>query len=112
MKISAQPLSTIATIMIGSFCGGIAIGQSTLEQQIDRQVHPYLQNEVAVGFTIGILQKGKSQVFGFGTVDKMQKRIPDGKTVYEIGSVSKVFTSFLLADITRCCSSIAICNWP
>ncbi len=104
MSVRPQRLAILGIAMTAAIFGNIAVGQLTLEQQIDRQVQPYLQNDVAVGFTVGILQKGDPKIFGFGTVDKSQTRVPDGKTVYEIGSVSKVFTSLLLADaVERTC---------
>jgi CubicO group peptidase (beta-lactamase class C family) len=45
---------------------------------------------------IGIVeQNGEPAVYGFGKVDG---RVPDGGTVYEIGSVTKTFTALLLAQ--------------
>ena len=37
---------------------------------------------------------------GFGRVDPANEQAPDGHTVYEIGSIAKVFTGLLLADAT------------
>jgi len=45
---------------------------------------------------IGIVEQGgEPAVYGFGKVDG---RVPDGGTVYEIGSVTKTFTALLLAQ--------------
>ncbi|MBY0241207.1 MAG: serine hydrolase [Burkholderiaceae bacterium] len=45
---------------------------------------------------IGIVEQGgQPAVYGFGQVND---RVPDGDTVYEIGSVTKTFTALLLAQ--------------
>jgi CubicO group peptidase (beta-lactamase class C family) len=38
------------------------------------------------------------QIIGYGAKSNTDKTVPDGQTVYEIGSVSKTFTATLLAD--------------
>jgi len=42
---------------------------------------------------------GKRQVVGAGNFDDKKESKPDGNTLYEIGSITKVFTSLLLADM-------------
>ena len=42
---------------------------------------------------------GKRQVVGAGSFDDKKESKPDGNTLYEIGSITKVFTSLLLADM-------------
>jgi D-alanyl-D-alanine-carboxypeptidase/D-alanyl-D-alanine-endopeptidase len=48
---------------------------------------------------VGVITKHGSRVISYGKFDKDDPRIPDGTTVYEIGSISKVFTSLLLCDM-------------
>ena len=64
---------------------------------IDRLVNPYIENEVVTGLVIGVLQGGHRQSFGYGRMGSDDARTPDGRTVYEIGSMTKVFTGILLA---------------
>lgn len=65
---------------------------------VDRLAQPYVESETIVGMTIGVIRGEETAVRGFGTFSGSDPRVPDGKTIYEIGSVSKVFTSLLLAE--------------
>ena len=64
----------------------------------DRLVQPYLDNDIIVGMTIGVLRDGKQEVFGYGRMSRDDRRVPDGDTIYELGSATKVLTGILLAD--------------
>ena len=48
--------------------------------------------------TIGLLEQGQQHTFGYGRLSQSDLRVPDGDTIYEIGSASKVLTGLLLAD--------------
>ena len=50
---------------------------------------------------IGITQRGKTFVTGFGRTDPTNNIAPNGKTIFEIGSISKVFTGIVLAEMIR-----------
>lgn len=80
--------------------GRAALGadDETLRQRTDLLVQPYLDNDIIVGMTIGILHEGKPEVFGFGVMSRDDRRVPDGDTIYEFGSATKVLTGLLLAD--------------
>jgi CubicO group peptidase (beta-lactamase class C family) len=51
--------------------------------------------------SVGIIDGDRSDVFGYGRLDESVDQKPDGKTLFEIGSVSKVFTGLLLADMAQ-----------
>jgi CubicO group peptidase (beta-lactamase class C family) len=50
-----------------------------------------------VGLSIGITQNGQTYFYNFGTTEKGKSEVATPNTVYEIGSISKTFTSLLLA---------------
>lgn len=90
-------------IVLGSLaCAALSYAPTAsaadLTKQIDQLSQPYVDSETVVGMSIGVLYDGKSLVRGYGKLAADDPRTPDGRTIYEIGSVTKVFTGLLLAD--------------
>jgi CubicO group peptidase (beta-lactamase class C family) len=79
-------------------CTAVGADDETLRLRTDRLVQPYLDNDIIVGMTIGVLREGKQEVFGYGRMGRHDRRVPDGDTIYEFGSATKVLTGILLAD--------------
>ncbi len=72
-----------------------------LRAAIDPLAKQLLDDKLAVGFVVGIYKDGKKQVISYGETEKSKGIAPDGDTIYEIGSISKVFTGTLLADLVE-----------
>ncbi len=66
--------------------------QEILAERIDR-------HHKSVGLAVGWIDAEGSFVVGYGKLAADDPRVPDGTTVYEIGSITKVFTGILLADM-------------
>ncbi len=72
-----------------------------LEKKIDRLAQPYVSHGIVVGLVVGVYDGESKRVFGYGHVKLGGTTVPDGNTVYEIGSITKVFTGILLASMVQ-----------
>lgn len=66
--------------------------------QVTRLVNPYIEHQVVQAISIGVVQRGQRWTGHYGQLASADSRPPGDDTVYEIGSISKVFTGLLLAD--------------
>jgi CubicO group peptidase (beta-lactamase class C family) len=71
--------------------------KTELDRQVDTAVRKYILKANTVGMSIGILNHGKITVYGYGETARGNGKLPDQNSIFEIGSVSKTFTSTLLA---------------
>lgn len=89
---------TLAVIALVVITPHVVSANDDLVKRIDALAQPLVDNEYVVGMSIGVAV-GDTVVFrGYGRMGSDDARVPDERTVYEIGSISKTFTGVLLAD--------------
>lgn len=72
---------------------------NTIDSMVEKAVRPYIQRVNTVGICIGIIDRGKYYRYGYGETVKNNHLIPNGNTIFEIGSITKTFTASLLAEL-------------
>ena len=105
MNIAAavRPVTSLvasAVILIASsslFAATRDVNDPAVVAKVKSLVQPYVDAEVIRSASIGLVSKGKTATLHFGKLTR-DGVAPTDQSVYEIGSVSKVFTGILLAD--------------
>ena len=70
-------------------------------EMVAKQVAPAIKGGLFPGAVIGIYKDGKASFYPVGTLNFDTDEAPTIDTLYEIGSISKVFTGVLFADAVR-----------
>ncbi|HEY4055057.1 MAG TPA: serine hydrolase [Kofleriaceae bacterium] len=63
---------------------------------ITGQLQPYIDAQLLRGVVVGVYDAGKREVYGFGVGPNGAP--PTGDTLFELGSITKIYTALMLAD--------------
>jgi CubicO group peptidase (beta-lactamase class C family) len=70
---------------------------SPLDDTVNHVISTYIQTKGNVGVSVGVFYNGKNFFYNYGERKKGSNQLPDQHTLYDIGSITKTFTSTLLA---------------
>jgi CubicO group peptidase (beta-lactamase class C family) len=101
-------------LLLISFCCALLVGQVARaadapddrakddRADVDRLATPLVEHGWCEGLVVGLLDEHGPRTFGYGHFSESNPKVPDGDTIFEIGSMTKTFTGTLLADaVTR-----------
>ncbi len=74
---------------------------NSIDSVVEKVLKAYIEKQNMVGASVGVYYNGKSYFYNYGEVKKNQKQIPKNTSLYEIGSITKTFVGFLLADAVK-----------
>ncbi|HTD99874.1 MAG TPA: serine hydrolase [Mucilaginibacter sp.] len=97
-KISAKVITLLLFIL---FCvkPPVVFGQSSTDS-IYSIIKSEVDNKRSKSIIVGIIDRNGRHIISTGVLSDKDQRVPDGNTEYEIGSITKVFTSLILADMS------------
>jgi serine-type D-Ala-D-Ala carboxypeptidase/endopeptidase len=110
--------SAIRCFYLGLACLVLCVGQISVSQAAagsgppravapsDAQIRRILVDRIdvqrqGVGIVVGILEPHKRRVVAYGSLEKNDSRKLDGDTLFEIGSITKVFTALLAVEMAQ-----------
>lgn len=68
---------------------------------VKESIHQRVDYGYTVGLVVGLVDADGPRYYSYGRVAAASDRTPDENTVFEIGSITKVFTAILLADMAQ-----------
>src|SRR5437773_4220000 len=100
--------SVLTSFIVGIAIAGAASSQapktslvpndSDIRQILVDRIDTYQQS---VGIVVGVIEPKGRRIVAYGELDQGNTQPLNGETIFEIGSITKVFTSLLLADMAQ-----------
>lgn len=93
-----SPLVLLSAALIFSSAEALSatrLSSEQIKEIVDRQITPLLKTEQIPGMAVAVIYQGQPYLFSYGVAEVKSGRPVSGKTVFELGSVSKTFTGIL-----------------
>lgn len=76
-------------------------GDKTLHNCVSDKILPFFEKNYHVGMVVAAVYDDKTDITGYGSTSINSGIIPDEKTVFEIGSITKLFTASILSSFVE-----------
>lgn len=93
-------LSTLQTRAIAEDDSTVNSSNELIDQ-VNTACYNFIQEGHSMGLFIGIIQGDQIYSFGYGVMDKITCQRPDSSTIFQIGSITKVFTSLIAESLVE-----------
>lgn len=112
LKITGIVIGSILLILIGVVIYGYYKIKSfkdthDLQAHVDSMCNKYIDKGKTPGLWVGIVQGNNVYMQGYGFADNERRIKPDSSTIFEIGSITKVFT----AEMAQLLAEQGQLNW-
>jgi CubicO group peptidase (beta-lactamase class C family) len=94
LAVTLRPQAVLAAPPPGSAMASDAEIKKILAVRIDVQ-------HQATGAVVGVVSPRGRQIVSYGTISAVDRRPMTGDTVFDVGSITKVFTALLLSEMTE-----------
>lgn len=96
----SRPASRLSHhLLLGTLLvAGLSVHGAEIPDSVKRIVQERVDSGKTMSMVIGIVDADGASYFSYGKMAASDDTVPDKDSVYEIGSISKVFTAILLAD--------------
>jgi beta-lactamase class C len=81
--------------------GAVCAQQVNVEQIVTQKIQPILPKGAGGGVAVAVLMEGKTSFFNYGMADDAQNRSVTADSIFNLGSVGKVFATTLLAQAVK-----------
>ena len=94
------PLVLISFFLLQILSAACGTKKTNISYEVKQSIKERIENGESVGMVVGFIDsRGNKEYFSHGTSIKNGEDKVDEKSVYEIGSITKVFTGIALADM-------------
>jgi CubicO group peptidase (beta-lactamase class C family) len=105
MKSAVVPILMLALLLAPAAVRAQGAKPATLpsaslpKEEVDQQVKSIIEGDYSPGLVVGVIDSTGTHVYSYGKVAKSAAQAPDGDTIFEIGSVTKLFTATVVAQM-------------
>jgi serine-type D-Ala-D-Ala carboxypeptidase/endopeptidase len=92
---------SIRITLIALLCGASAAFAGLTKEMVDSQVRSLVDADYCAGVVVGVHDETGDHFYSYGATNKQGGHEPDADTIFEVGSVSKVLTATVLAQMVQ-----------